>query len=207
MTVLAREPYLVVDRWPARPPVRVSPAAATSCRCQRSSVCGVTKNACHERRGSTRLNTANTSRSACVSCGRRACRRRIANSWRSTRISSFHRVVTTREQQHEREQPADRRRRRTTRAQSASEDGAADATALPPIDLQPPQRASRSSLCTPPCASAPACHGTAARGHALARKTPARTGFAVSVQSPGGRGQTRVGIGSPRALAVRTWVR
>ena len=31
MTVLAREPkdqlpYLVVDRWPARPPVRVSPA-------------------------------------------------------------------------------------------------------------------------------------------------------------------------------------
>jgi hypothetical protein len=145
--------------------VRVSPAAATSRRCQRSSVCDVTKNACHERRGSTRLNTANTSRSACVSCGRRACRRRIANSWRSTRISSFHRVVTTREQQHEREQPADRRRRRTTRAQSASEDGAADATALPPIDLQPPQRASRSSLCTPRlqrlCTGAPAAVGRA----------------------------------------------
>ena len=48
----------------------------------------MTRNARHERRGITRLSAASNSRSLSVSCGRRACRRRIDNSWRKTRISS-----------------------------------------------------------------------------------------------------------------------
>jgi CRISPR-associated protein (Cas_Cas5) len=57
-------------------------------RCQRSSVSAVTGNACHDRRGSTRLSADSTNRSRPVSCGRRVCRRRIANSWRNNMISS-----------------------------------------------------------------------------------------------------------------------
>jgi hypothetical protein len=44
---------------------------ATSSRCQRKTVAGVTKSdRRHARRGSTRLNAATSTRSACVSCGR-----------------------------------------------------------------------------------------------------------------------------------------
>jgi hypothetical protein len=61
---------------------------ATSRRCQRSSVSGLTKNACHERRGSTRLSAAKSSRSRGVNCGLLTCRRRIDSSCRNTKISS-----------------------------------------------------------------------------------------------------------------------
>jgi hypothetical protein len=56
--------------------------------CQRSNVSGRTGNTLHERRGATRLSAANTSRSDDSNRGRPACRRRMATSCRSTRISS-----------------------------------------------------------------------------------------------------------------------
>ena len=61
---------------------------ATSWRCQRSSVSGFTGKLAQATRGSERLSAANSARSARVSLGRRLWRRRIANSWRSNRISS-----------------------------------------------------------------------------------------------------------------------
>jgi hypothetical protein len=61
---------------------------AMSWRCQRSSVSGFTGNLIHAARGSERLNAASSARSARVSLGCAPCRRRIASSWRRTRISS-----------------------------------------------------------------------------------------------------------------------
>jgi hypothetical protein len=61
---------------------------ATSRRCQRRIVSGRTRNTLHERRGSTRLNAASTSRACGSNRGRPTCRRRTDNSWRSTRISN-----------------------------------------------------------------------------------------------------------------------
>src|SRR6266508_3368466 len=63
-----------------------------SSRCQRSSVSGLNENADQGVCGSKRLSDASSARSARVSFGREACRRRIASSWRRTRISkSFER--------------------------------------------------------------------------------------------------------------------
>jgi hypothetical protein len=61
---------------------------AISCRCQRSSVSGLNVKTVQAGRGSERLSDVSSARSACVAFGREACRRRIANSWRRTRISS-----------------------------------------------------------------------------------------------------------------------
>jgi hypothetical protein len=61
---------------------------ATSRRCQRSSVSGLTPKLAQAARGSERLSAASNARSAPVSVGRAACRRRIPSSWRRTRISS-----------------------------------------------------------------------------------------------------------------------
>src|SRR6266511_1999194 len=61
---------------------------ATSWRCQHSSVSGLTRKLAQVERGSERLNAASSARSARVSLGRADCRRRTANSCRSTRISS-----------------------------------------------------------------------------------------------------------------------
>ena len=117
-------------------------------RCQPNSVSGVTGNACHDRRGSTRLSATSTSRSRAVSCGRRVCRRRIASSCRSRTISSSFepslRRVTARVQKADRQ-----RRRQTTQAQAASEDGAVDATALATRSNSSTAPRSRSDLCTP----------------------------------------------------------
>jgi hypothetical protein len=60
---------------------------ATSWRCQRSSVSGLTGKPVQDGRGSERLSAASSARSARVSVGR-ACRRRTASSWRRTRISN-----------------------------------------------------------------------------------------------------------------------
>jgi hypothetical protein len=61
---------------------------ATSRRCQRRSVSGLTKNAPHERRGNTRLSAVSSNRSSDVNRGRFTCRRRIDSSCRNTKISS-----------------------------------------------------------------------------------------------------------------------
>src|SRR6266545_6122228 len=61
---------------------------ATSWRCQRSSVSGLTGKLGHVERGSERLKAARNARSARVSLGRADCRRRTASSWRSARISN-----------------------------------------------------------------------------------------------------------------------
>ena len=61
---------------------------ATSCRCQRCSVSGLTANRAQTGRGSERLNAASSARSARVRLGRAVCLRRIASSWRRTRISN-----------------------------------------------------------------------------------------------------------------------
>jgi hypothetical protein len=64
---------------------------ATSRCCQRSSVRGLTEKTVHLCRGRARLSAVSNSRSASRSRGRRACRRKIESSCRSTRISnSFH---------------------------------------------------------------------------------------------------------------------
>jgi hypothetical protein len=60
---------------------------ATSCRCQRNNVSGLTGKLAHAGRRSERLKAARNARSALVSFGR-ACRRRIASSCRNTRPSS-----------------------------------------------------------------------------------------------------------------------
>jgi hypothetical protein len=51
-------------------------------------VSGLTRRLAHVERGSERLKAASSARSARVSLGRADCRRKTANSWRSTRISS-----------------------------------------------------------------------------------------------------------------------
>jgi hypothetical protein len=61
---------------------------ATSCRCHRKSVSGLMEKFVQAARGSARLSAASSTRSARVSLGGEACRRRIANSSRRTRISS-----------------------------------------------------------------------------------------------------------------------
>jgi hypothetical protein len=61
---------------------------ATSWRCQRSSVSGLTGKPVQAGRGSERLSAASSARSARVSLGRAACRRRTASSCRRTRISN-----------------------------------------------------------------------------------------------------------------------
>src|SRR6266545_852621 len=61
---------------------------ATSWRCQRSSVCGLTGKPAQAGRGSERLSAASNARSARVSVGRAACRRKTANSCRRMRISN-----------------------------------------------------------------------------------------------------------------------
>ena len=61
---------------------------ATSWRCQRSSVSGLTEKSLQLDRSSERLNAASSARSARVSFGVVPCRRRIANSCRKTRIST-----------------------------------------------------------------------------------------------------------------------
>jgi hypothetical protein len=71
---------------------------AMSWRCQRSSVSGVNGKAAQAARGSERLSAASSARSACVRRGLEGCRRRIASSWRRTRISnSFERRGTSAE--------------------------------------------------------------------------------------------------------------
>ena len=71
---------------PGRRPVYVQ-RRATSSRCQRSSVAGVTKNDAHARRGNARLNAASSARSAGRSCERATWRWSSCCWWRSTRIS------------------------------------------------------------------------------------------------------------------------
>src|SRR2546423_345768 len=75
-------------------------------RCQRNSVSGLRRNACHERPGSTRLSAARSSRS--LSPQLRAPRlpppdRQLVAQ---NEELEFLRAVATREQQDEREQPA-----------------------------------------------------------------------------------------------------
>src|SRR5438046_1833967 len=59
-----------------------------SWRCQRSNVSGLNENAAQAARGNERLSAASSARSARVSLGLDHCRRRIASSWRRTRISN-----------------------------------------------------------------------------------------------------------------------
>jgi hypothetical protein len=61
---------------------------ATSWRCQRSSVSGLTARFVQAVRGTTRLSAANSARSARVRLGRPACRRSTASSCRRSRISN-----------------------------------------------------------------------------------------------------------------------
>ena len=61
---------------------------ASSWRCQRSRVAGVTKNADQRSRGSSRDRAASTTRSSGRSSGRCTCRRRTATWWRSTSSST-----------------------------------------------------------------------------------------------------------------------
>src|SRR6266542_2294591 len=61
---------------------------AMSWRCQRSSVSGLNEKLAHAVWWSERLSDASSARSARVSFGREPCRRRIASSWRRTRISN-----------------------------------------------------------------------------------------------------------------------
>jgi hypothetical protein len=68
--------------------MRVCPAAGHQPLMPRSSIRGLTEKADQVRRGSARLNADKNTRSASRSCGRRACRRKIESSCRSTRISS-----------------------------------------------------------------------------------------------------------------------
>ena len=77
-----------LKRRPPSLPMGYVQRRATSWRCQRSSVSGLTGNPAHAARGSERLSAASTLRSAGVSFGCRPCRRSIASSWRNTRISS-----------------------------------------------------------------------------------------------------------------------
>jgi hypothetical protein len=60
---------------------------ATSSRCQRRTVAGLTKNEDHAERGSARLKAASSARSTVPSCGRATWRSSTCNWWRSTRIS------------------------------------------------------------------------------------------------------------------------
>jgi hypothetical protein len=90
--ILAREPEdeladLAAERRSARP-AGVVQRRATSPRCHRSSVLGVTKNEPQRERGSSRLAAASRSRSLGRNCGRPACRRSTDNSCRRTTISS-----------------------------------------------------------------------------------------------------------------------
>jgi hypothetical protein len=61
---------------------------ATSSRCHRSSVPGVTRKTGHRSRGSSRASTASTIRSDGVNRGRVTCRRSTITWWRSTAIST-----------------------------------------------------------------------------------------------------------------------
>ena len=61
---------------------------ATSRRCQRSSVVGVTTNERQRARGNRRLAAERKTRSEGLSSGRASWRRSTASSWRSTTISS-----------------------------------------------------------------------------------------------------------------------
>jgi hypothetical protein len=65
-----------------------SSGARPAAGAQRSNVRGLTKNTDHDRRGSRRLNTASSTRSASRSWGRFVCRRRIESSCLNTTISS-----------------------------------------------------------------------------------------------------------------------
>ncbi len=71
---------------PLRPPC--VERLATRCRCQRSSVPGVTKSDRQRARGSSRLAAARSIRSARVTRGRPTCRRSTASSCPSRTISS-----------------------------------------------------------------------------------------------------------------------
>jgi hypothetical protein len=75
---------------------------ATSRRCQRNSVVGVTRNDRQLDRGNSRLAAVSKTRSVIVSCGRLVCRRSTESSCRNTTISSSL-------------NPSERRRRDTTR--------------------------------------------------------------------------------------------
>jgi hypothetical protein len=90
--VLTRQPEhqlpdLAADRRPpaATPYVQ---RRATSRRCQRSSVVGVTRNDRQLDRGNSRLAAAKKTRSLIASCGRLVCRRSTDSSCRNTTISS-----------------------------------------------------------------------------------------------------------------------
>jgi hypothetical protein len=74
-------------RSPERP-MRVGPTARNQLAAPPKRVSGLTGKPAQALRGSERLIAANSARSARVSYGRAACRRRIANSWRRTRISN-----------------------------------------------------------------------------------------------------------------------
>jgi hypothetical protein len=76
------------QRRPPRFLGRVRPRRATSWRCQRSNISGLTEKLVHAGRGSERLSAANSARSAHVGFSWPACRRRIANSCLSIKISS-----------------------------------------------------------------------------------------------------------------------
>jgi hypothetical protein len=87
-----------------------------SWRCQRS-VSGLIGKTAQAGRASERLSDASSARSARVSFGREVCRRRIASSWRRTRISiSFER--RGRPSSHTARTGSGQRDTRTTRANS-----------------------------------------------------------------------------------------
>lgn len=83
-------------RWPTSSETGARPSRlcgyvqrlATSRRCQRSTVSGLTNSELQLARGSSRLAAASSARSACRSRGRPTCRRRTSSSWRSTMISN-----------------------------------------------------------------------------------------------------------------------
>jgi hypothetical protein len=83
--ISSRTSRVIVGR-PARR--RYVQRLATKRRRQRSSVAGVTMKDVQMVRGSNRLAVAKNARSAIVSGGRRVRRRKMANSCRSTTISS-----------------------------------------------------------------------------------------------------------------------
>jgi len=91
--VLVREPSdqigeFAVHAGPAAM-VGVGPFLAISRRCQVNTVAGVTSRQVCNCLGSSRINAARTARSGQDKRGFGCCRRRIATSWRRTRISAF----------------------------------------------------------------------------------------------------------------------
>src|SRR6266496_4939785 len=77
-----------LERRSPGPPVRVCPATGDELAMPAKQRLGLNEKLAHAVWWSERLSDASSARSARVSFGREPCRRRIASSWRRTRISN-----------------------------------------------------------------------------------------------------------------------